>query len=309
MYVYASGYGGIIQSFTFDMQSGKLTPGKALSGLGMPSFLAWNPAGTRLYAVNELVPKGTVLAFSVNAADGSLTKLNTASSGGAGPAALSVDASGQWIFTANYDGGQAGMLPATSAGVGASVDTESFGMDAEAHDAVFDPANKFAFVVLKGDDSIRQFQFNATTGKLKANTPDLVKTASGVGPRHIAFRPDSRFAYVVTEQGASIIAYKYDANKGTLSELQTEPMDNNGDGAEIAVHPSGNGSTARIAAPMTSCSSRWATRTASCPLSGTPAPEGTRRDTFRLSPVASTCSSPTKDRTTSWSSQSAATAS
>jgi 6-phosphogluconolactonase len=243
-YVFVSGYGGSIRSFVFDKDKGTLAPAKQLDGVSAPSFLAWHSPDSHLYALNE-TQDGRVQAFSVNAGDGSLSPIDDASSGGAGPAYVLADPTGKWVFTANYDEGTAAVLPVQKGGgLGDPVDTQSFGLDTMPHEIALDPARRFAFVALKGDSSIAQFSLDQASGKLSANNPPRVKVADGVGPRHIAFRPDAKSAYVITEQGSTMIAFSYDAAKGTLSETQTESTRAKGAPgfnitAEVAVHPSG----------------------------------------------------------------------
>src|SRR5215471_12776589 len=81
-----------------------------------PSCLALNAAGTRLYSANETDrvgedKQGTVSAFAVDRADGSLRLLNTVRSGGAGPTYVSLHPSGRFVLVANYFGGSIAVLP------------------------------------------------------------------------------------------------------------------------------------------------------------------------------------------------------
>jgi 6-phosphogluconolactonase len=246
IYVFASGYGGTIATFAFDPEAGSLVSKARFPGVAAPSFLAWHSPDNHVYALNELMDGGRVEAFSVNPSDGTLARIDDADSGGGGPAHILVDPSGKWILAANYDGGTAGVVAITpGGGVGAPVDTESFGADSWPHQVTLDPGRQFAFVVLKGANAVAQFHFDAGSGQLTPNTPPRVNTADGVGPRHLAFRPDAKFAYLITEQGSTIIGYAYDSSKGTLAEIQTVPTRAKGATggfnitAEIAVHPSG----------------------------------------------------------------------
>jgi 6-phosphogluconolactonase len=241
--VFVGGYGGTIVSFAFDTKAGSLRETQRLD-VTAPSFMAWRSPGNHVYAVNE-TGDGRVQAFTVNAADGSLEPINDASSGGAGPAHVLVDPAGKWVFAANYDEGTAAVLPIQSGGgLGAAVDTQSFGAETMPHEVVLDPANRFAFVALKGDSSVAQFSVDQASGKLSANDPPRFYVPQGTGPRHIAFRPDAKSAYVITEQGSTMIACTYDAAKGTLKEMQTLSTRASGASgfnitAEVAVHPSG----------------------------------------------------------------------
>src|SRR5579863_7114608 len=72
-----------------------------------PSFIALNPNGRFLYAVNELGDykgpnSGGVSAFSVDRATGKLTFLNEVQSRGGGPCYITVDKTGKWVLVANY---------------------------------------------------------------------------------------------------------------------------------------------------------------------------------------------------------------
>ena len=56
-------------------------------------------------------PTGAVSAFAIDRATGALTLLNQESSGGSGPAHLSVDRAGRTVLVANYGGGSVASLP------------------------------------------------------------------------------------------------------------------------------------------------------------------------------------------------------
>src|SRR5262245_47883102 len=115
------GNGRGIHLFQVDRASGALSP-RGVYELGTsPSCLAFNEAGTRLYSGNETERlgddgAGSVSAFAVDRADGQLRLLSTVSSGGAGPAHLSVHPSGRFILVANYFGGSVAVLPVLADG-------------------------------------------------------------------------------------------------------------------------------------------------------------------------------------------------
>jgi 6-phosphogluconolactonase len=242
-YVYVSGYGGMILTFTFDPVQATLTPKGTPTRVSMASFLAWTTPTHQLFALSE-VTAGRVFGFSVNPANGALTATNDVASGGAGPAHLLADPSGKWVLVANYDSGQAAVLGVQSNGnlvASAQADVQSFGANAEAHNFVLDPSSQYAFVALKGSDAVAQFKFDSATGKVTPSTPPRVATATGAGPRHIAFHPSGKFAYVINEQASTMVAYTH--NAGVLTEMQnlsTRMATGAGNtGAEVAMHPSG----------------------------------------------------------------------
>src|SRR4030095_8823937 len=112
---------------------GALTPIGVVEMGTSPSCLALNAARTRLYSANETDrvgddKQGTVSAFAVNRADGSLELLNTVRSGGAGPTYVSVHPGGGHLLVANYFGGSVAVLPLLTDG--RLVDASRVKMDA-----------------------------------------------------------------------------------------------------------------------------------------------------------------------------------
>ncbi len=204
----------------------------AATGAG-PTYGAFHPNGTSMYVLNESGSR--IEAFSINRGTGALTKLNDASSGGSGPAHLSVHKSGKWVLSSNYGSGHAAALPIMADGrVGAPVMPRVAG--AEAHMIVDDGiTGKFVFVPSKGTNRILQYRFDEMTGQLTPNTPAFVAQAGQ--PRHMTFHRNGLSAYLLTEGGRTIVSYKYDSMTGLLSDGQSIAAAPGGNGAHIAVHP------------------------------------------------------------------------
>jgi 6-phosphogluconolactonase len=245
--VYVSGYRPEILAFRLDVERGTLTPvGRADGGKG-PSYLAFDPRGRYVYAVNEGTP-GKLLSFAVDRATGALTRLGEASSEGLGPAHISVDATGKWVLVANYAGGKHGtvaVLPVAADGrLGPAADKADFGHDTNPHFIQTDPTNRFAFVPCKGGPFVTQLRFDPSNGRIELNDHDRIKQGPKGGPRHLAFHPSRKFAYVINELDSTMTAYAFDAAAGRLSELHTLstlPAEFTGrnSGADVHVHPSG----------------------------------------------------------------------
>jgi 6-phosphogluconolactonase len=241
-FVYVGGTGQI-SIFKLDAAQGGLTLVKAVDAGSTPSFLAFDPAHTHLYAVNEGSAK--VASFAIDQKTGDLTFLNRVDSGGDAPAFVSVDRSGKYVLVANYTGGTTRVFSiAADGGLGAVSDDKAPGKNS--HMILTDAANQFAFVTNLGSGTIAQYAFNATTGKLTANDVPSVLTAAGAGPRHLAFHPNGKFAYVIDELDDTLSAYSYSAALGQLTFLQTlSTLPTGADGtknscAEVVVAPSGN---------------------------------------------------------------------
>src|SRR5262249_54087354 len=79
----------------------------------------------------------------------------------------------------------------------------------------------YVFVPHLGSDQIFQFRFDATTGKLTANTPPVVQMAAMTGPRHIIMSPDNKFAYLLNELVATVTTLSLDATTGLLTEVSS----------------------------------------------------------------------------------------
>src|ERR1035438_10778437 len=121
----ANGQG--IYLFEVDRQTGKLSDPKLVAKIPNPSWIVIHPSKKYLYTINEMNNyegnSGSVTAFSIDPTNGDLTTLNTVSSGGAGPAHMSLDAHGKFAFVANYAGGTIAVLPIQPDGsLGAAVD-------------------------------------------------------------------------------------------------------------------------------------------------------------------------------------------
>jgi 6-phosphogluconolactonase (cycloisomerase 2 family) len=242
------GNGRGIHLFEVNRDTGALTA-CGLHEMGTsPSALAFNAAKTRLYSANETErlddnESGSVSAFAIDAATGQLTLLNTVSSGGKGPAQLSVHPSGKYVLVANYFGGSVAVLPIKDDGsLGEATDVKkdagqlgptkatnappgSFAISGHdqthAHMIEADPSGKFVIHVDLGLDQILVWKFDAANGKLIANDPPFVSLPPGDGPRHFAFHPNGRWFYSIQEEGSTVVLFDYDADHGRLTSRQT----------------------------------------------------------------------------------------
>jgi 6-phosphogluconolactonase (cycloisomerase 2 family) len=239
------GNGEGIYCFEMNEQSGELMPRGLVAKTPNPSWIAIHPSRKYLYAANEVADfqgnSGSVSAFAIDAASGELKALNTVSSEGAGPAHLSVDASGKFVFVANYGGGSISVLHIHEDGsLGAAADIHrdkgsvgaaqathaplgSFavsGHDApHAHMIAPDPQNRFVLATDLGQDRIYSYGFDAGSGKL---TPvSFASLPTGDGPRHFAFHPNGHWLYAIQEEASTISFFQYDAATGSLAAQQT----------------------------------------------------------------------------------------
>lgn len=244
-----------IYSFQWNTETGQLTNLRPAVNTENPSFILMHPNGRYLYAVNEYIgAAGRIGAYAVDpAAPENLTALNTVPSNGIEPCHLSIDASGKWLFVANYQSGGIAIYPIQNDGrLGEAKQTiQQTGsgpanrqQSAHAHHVVLSPDNRFLLSVDLGADKVFIYRFNAATGELAPHAPASISVTAGYGPRHLVFSKDARFVYLMTELEPTIITLRWDAQQGTLTQLasiSTLPQGFTGrkSGAEIVLHPNG----------------------------------------------------------------------
>ena len=244
----SKGNGQGIYLFQMDPSTGGLSQRDLFADESNPSWLAFNPAGTHLYAANETstfqgTNSGSVSAFSITRPSGHLTLLGTVSSGGAGPAHLSVHPSGKYVLVANYAGGSVAVLPIRSNGeLGRATDVKvdlgkvgpqhatsappgSFAISGHdrphAHMIQSDPAGLFVLASDLGLDQILIWKFDVQNGALSPNAPGFVPLPPGDGPRHFAFHPNGQWLYSLQEEASTLVLFDYDSTGGVLAAVQS----------------------------------------------------------------------------------------
>jgi 6-phosphogluconolactonase (cycloisomerase 2 family) len=243
----SKGNGQGIYLFQMQPSTGMLAKRELFEDGSNPSWLALHPSGKYLYAANEIsnfegTHAGAVTTYRIDRPSGHLTRLNTVSSQGAGPAHLSVHPSGKYVFVANYFGGSFAVLPIRPDGRLASASdikrdtgtigpvhavsapTGSFAISGHdrthAHMIEADPAGKFVLGSDLGMDQIQIWKFNAEAGTLDRNAGASAAVPGGDGPRHFVFHPNGRWLYSLQEEGSTVILFDYDAAAGKLTARQ-----------------------------------------------------------------------------------------
>jgi 6-phosphogluconolactonase len=248
-YAYVGTYtpnGGGIYLFRIDA-SGALTQLQVSDDIRNPSWLAVNPANTRLYAVSEIdnyegTHNGAVVSYAIDSESLQIKRLGAVSSGGAMPAHVSVHPSGKFVFVANYAGGSVAVFPVGADGaLGEASDVRpSVGQRHHAH-ALDDPPGQFAgsdhdgphvhmvatdpsgqFVIANdaGLDLTLVWRFDAQAGRLMPAAAPVISAPSGSAPRHFIFHPNGRVLYNLYEHDAKVAVYDYDATRGGLKLKQ-----------------------------------------------------------------------------------------
>jgi 6-phosphogluconolactonase len=232
-FVYVGTYGEGIYAYRYDAESGKLEPLNLVGKVVNPSFLATGRGYKYLYAASELDGNkpGAVAGFAINRATGALSVLNSRSSEGLAPCHLAVDHTGKMLTAANYTSGSVPTFPIDSDGrlgpLSGLMKAMGSGPDKErqegphAHETVFSPDNRFAYVPDLGLDRIRIYKVDAAQAQLLPNDPPFARTDPGSGPRHIALSQNGKFAYVIHELIPQVAVFARDSATGALTHLQT----------------------------------------------------------------------------------------
>jgi 6-phosphogluconolactonase len=249
-YAYVGTYtpnGGGIYLFRMDRASGALTQLQVFDDVRNPSWLAINPAQTRLYAVSEVdnyqgTRNGAVVTYAIDGETLQIRRLGAVNSTGATPAHASVHPSGRFVFVANYGGGNVAVFPVGPDGaLGEATDVRPSVGPRHRERAVDDPPGQFAisdhdgphlhmvaadpsgqFVIANdaGLDLTLVWRFDAQAGRLLPADVPVIAAPSGAAPRHFIFHPNGRIFYNLHEHDAKIAVYDYDAVKGGFKPKQ-----------------------------------------------------------------------------------------
>ncbi|MCM8540295.1 MAG: lactonase family protein [Lentisphaeraceae bacterium] len=232
-------------------ETGALSKPELAAVIDNPSFIALHPSKEFLFAVVEASgDKAVVCSFAISQ-DGKLTKINQQAAKGDAPCHVSVDASGQTLLIANYNGSNCASFPIAADGkIGPGNYYKHTGSSADPrrqkaphlHSINVDPANERVFVADLGIDKIVVYNMDPRRATLTKHS--AISLPAGGGPRHFSFHPSAKFAYTNLEMTRQIVAMSYDSEKGILKQqqvLSTLPKGApaTGSTAECLVHPSG----------------------------------------------------------------------
>src|SRR5690349_23801742 len=105
-----------IYVYRMDPSSGELIFQGETNGISNPPYFEIHPQRNFVYAVNEVLnfggqEGGAVSALSLDGRSGELNLLNACSSQGGDPCYISIEQTGRYALVANYNAGNAAMLP------------------------------------------------------------------------------------------------------------------------------------------------------------------------------------------------------
>jgi 6-phosphogluconolactonase len=218
--VFIGSYGNPAPVYVYKMDTatGALSYICSSPGTIDPSYLAIHPNKKWFYSVNESA--NTLSAFSFDSVQNTITFINSKSSQGNGPCYVSIDNTGKYVMTANYNSGSIAVCPISADGsLGNATSTDQHaGTGPHAH-MIIQASNNFVYNTDLGLDKIFIYSLDTTNGHLSSIGNDA-STISGAGPRHIAFHPSQPWAYVVCELKGKIEAYRVNNSTSALTVFQ-----------------------------------------------------------------------------------------
>ncbi|WP_042200293.1 lactonase family protein [Paenibacillus camerounensis] len=195
-------------------------------GIQNPSFLALNGKGTVLYAVSEQ-DEGEVHAFAVEAGTGALQPLGGKGTDGGAPCYVSVSPQDDYIFVANYSGGNVNAFPVNADGslrdMSGQVKHQGSGIRQDRQDAphthsvIPDSTGGRVLVCDLGIDQVLIYRLE--DGKLVTHRE--VDLPPGSGPRHLAVHPSKQWIYLINELNSTITVFANNEQQGDLKLLQS----------------------------------------------------------------------------------------
>ncbi len=248
----------------WNAERGELSEIQAVAATDHPTYLAMHPRYPILYAVNEVpVENGALSSFHLDRETAALTPLSRVSSDGNGPCFVSVDATGQTAFVANYGGGSFAAFNLDP--VGAMRNAAFFACDknpacgvagpkpgrqeaAHLHSATLSPDNRFVLVCNLGEDTIEIFPIHPGAAQ-PVEAPARLAVRAGSGPRHVVFHPNGLWLYCIHELDCTIDLYDWNVSNGlpapvlrqgsVISTLATQAALPESIACEISVSPDG----------------------------------------------------------------------
>jgi 6-phosphogluconolactonase len=252
-YAYVGTYtpnGGGIYLFRLDPATAELTQLQVVDDIRNPTWLAVNAAQTRLYAASEIdnyqgMRSGAIVSYAIDNESLQIKRIGAVSSGGPGPAHVSVHPSGKFVFAANYVGGSVAVFPVGSDGAlgdatdvrpsvgprhhvrGANDPPGQFAFSdhdgPHLHMVAADPGGQFVIANDAGLDLTLIWRLDAAAGKLLPAEVPVVTAPPGSAPRHFVFHPNGRVIYNLYEHDAKVAVYDYDAARGGMKLKQVVP--------------------------------------------------------------------------------------
>ena len=215
-----------------------------------PSFLAKSKDQKNLFAISEVNENETGYVYSYEIKNDSLQIVNKQESGGAHPCFIAVNKD-NYIITANYTGGNIGLLKATKTGEVAPISfvQQHIGKGSterqtapHAHSTWFHPIKNEVISIDLGTNELWFSTIDKTKNELVYTTQKKLKMLDGAGPRHLTFHPNNKWMYVLNELNNTVSLVKEKNNAYFITaSITTLPKGFSTDSKAADIHISKDG--------------------------------------------------------------------
>ena len=215
-YVYVSNADdGDISTYTLQ-GDGSLRAGVRAAAAKIVMPMTISPDRKFLFAATRSKPF-SVITYSIDSGSGALKQTSMSPLAESFPY-ISLDKTGRYLFGASYGAHLISVNSVDANGRVSNDPLQVIPVGRNAHSIRVDETNKFVYVPTLGSDSMFQFTFDASTGRLASNTPAVVLLKPLTGPRHFITSRDNRFVYALNELLGTVTTYTLDAKTGLLTE-------------------------------------------------------------------------------------------
>ena len=240
--VFAGGYGkgGLIRVVLATNGEPATHAQTRVAAMPSPTFIVAHPTLPLLYVASEL-SGGRKNIRAIRSSSGSTVA--TAWSGGVSPVRLALNAAGDRLAVANYDGsvallavdpsGVPGMPLAIARKTGSGPDPKRQ-TSSHPHSVTFSASGRWLYVADLGADAVLRYDLGPTRSSL--TLAQRLALPPGSGPRQVVV--DGSTGYVANELSASVSTFSLAAD-GSMDVVRDTPLPQPGPPGELLIDPTG----------------------------------------------------------------------
>ncbi|CAM9481526.1 unnamed protein product, partial [Ectocarpus fasciculatus] len=234
--LYVGSFSNVISHWKLRSDGSLTYISSAAAALRNPSWLvtAVHPGSKYVYAVNQVndaLPNETIALGAVSSyrvlPDGSLSLMNSVTSGGGSPNHASISPSQQHVYVANSCGSVSvhGIDTVTGAVEPTPVQVIPINEDIAAVKCCTSTSflhqlyvhDNDVYVVDRDRDEVTHFKRNSQSGIISTNCEDKLLFEKGSGPRHLQFHPSGKYAFLISELANKLTVLRVDGSGGLHS--------------------------------------------------------------------------------------------
>ncbi len=196
--------------------NGKLEKKGLVANVVNPTFLVKSKDKKQLFVIGETDKnnQGVIRSYAIE--KDSLQIISKEATGGPGPCFVGINDE-NYIVTANYRGGNVGLLHANKSGVLTNLldvqqhtgkGTTERQQAPHAHSAWFHPSKDEIISLDLGTNQLWFSKIDKEKNKLIPSAQKTLEMKAGAGPRHLTFHPNKKWIYVVNELNNTISLVK-----------------------------------------------------------------------------------------------------